>query len=144
MVEKVAVTVGAVNGLVFGFVYLFWGWPSVVGSLRWSVGKAHRYVLEWGPSAIISSDTWIQHLVQAHLRLFPLLGCAVVGITVTTNSLRRNRRWTPIHLTTSLLLVMSIPLVVRPFTTYWVYPLPWISVFGVIGGYSVYQKAGMT
>lgn len=123
----------AVVAAAFAAVFALWGRPSVAGAVRWSVGFAGTYVLEWGPSVLRSPGRWLSLLVDGHRRLGPVLGCALGGVAVVASRIRAGRAWTPLALSLCAVAALSLPLLVRSFVSYWLYPLPWIAVLAVVG-----------
>ena len=117
----------------FGAVFVLWGAPSLVGAVHATVGTAGPYLLAYGPSAWISTATWTLATVRVHLRLWVLLALALWGGWRVRREAARASAWGPAHLALALLVALSLPLLVRPFVTYWVYPLPVLSVLAAAG-----------
>jgi hypothetical protein len=127
---------GALAGAVlaaFGTVLAVWGGASLAGAVHATVGSAGPYLLAYGPSVWISTATWTLITLRMHLRLWVVLAFAVWGGWLTWRRATRASGWGPAHLLLSLLVALSLPLVVRPFVTYWLYPLPVASVLAAAG-----------
>lgn len=123
----------AVVCAVFGTVLAVWGPASLVGAVRATVGTAGPYLLAYGPSAWISTATWTFATVRMHLRLWVLLAFALWGGWLVGRQAARAWAWGPAHLLLALTVALSVPLVVRPFVTYWLYPLPAVSLLAAVG-----------
>jgi hypothetical protein len=136
---------GAVAALVYGAVLAVWGWPSLAGALHASVGRTAPYLLSYGPSVFVSTGTWWRTILRTHLQIGVVLVLAVWGLGRVLVALRRPagawREWGTPHLLVALLVTSSLPLVVRPFVTYWVYPLPAIAVLAAFGADAVLTGA---
>ena len=117
----------------FGTVFVVWGAPSLAGAVRATVGTAGPYLLAYGPSAWISTATWTLATLRMHLRLWVLLAFALWGGWLVGAAVRRADRWGPAHLALALLVALGLPLAVRPFVTYWLYPLPVVSLLAAVG-----------
>lgn len=128
---------------VYGAVLAIWGWPSLVGASRATVGAAVPYLLSYGPSAFVSTGTWWQYTLRMHVQLWVVLALAVWGLgraLVAVRDRSRGDRNTA-HLLVALLFASSLPLVVRPFVTYWLYPLPAIAALAAFGADAVLEGA---
>jgi hypothetical protein len=119
--------------LAFGAVFAVWGAPSLAGAVHATVGTAGPYLLAYGPSAWVSTATWTLVTVRMHLRLWALLAFALWGAWLVRRRVARAGTWGPAHLGLALVVALSLPLAVRPFVTYWVYPLPVVSVLAAVG-----------
>jgi hypothetical protein len=128
LIGVTAVVLGA-----FGTVFVVWGTPSLLGAVHASVGTAGPYLLAYGPPVWVSTATWTLATVRIHLRLWGLLAFALWGGWLVGRVVTRDPRWTPAHLLLALVVSPSVPLVVRPFVTYWLYPLPAVSVLAAVG-----------
>ena len=117
----------------FGTVFAVWGLPSLLGAVHATVGAAGPYLLAYGPSAWVSTATWTLATVRMHLRLWVVLAFSLWGGWRVRRRATRASTWGPAHLLLALLVALSVPLVVRPFVTYWVYPLPAVSVLAAVG-----------
>lgn len=131
-----------VTTLAYGTVLAVWGWPSLVGSVRVTVGTTAPYLLSYGPSVFVSTGTWWRYTLRMHLQLWVVLALAVWGLGRVLLAVRGYPdRWGTPHLLVALLVSSSLPLVVRPFVTYWVYPLPAIAVLAAFGADAVLAGA---
>jgi hypothetical protein len=117
----------------FGTVFAVWGAPSLAGAVHATVGTAGPYLLSYGPSVWVSTATWTLATVRMHLRLWSLLAFALWGGWLIRRRVARAGTWGPAHLALGLLVALGLPLAVRPFVTYWVYPLPVVSVLAAVG-----------
>lgn len=126
---------GLSGGVVAAFatVFALWGTPSLVGAVRATVGTAGPYLLAYGPSVWISTATWTLATARMHLRLPAVLAFALWGGWWVGREATRASTWGPAHLALGLAAALSLPLLVRPFVTYWVYPLPVLSVLAAVG-----------
>lgn len=71
-----------------------------------------------------------------------VLALAVWGLGRVLLTVREHPdRWGTPHLLVSLLVSSSLPFVVRPFVTYWVYPLPATAVLAAFGADAVLAGA---
>lgn len=131
-----------VVGAVYAAVLAVWGVPSLVGALEATVGTAGPYLLEFGPSVWMSTATWGLYTVRMHLRLWVVLALAVWGLWRALRGVR-TREWDLAHLVVATLVALSVPLVVRPFVTYWIYPLPAISVLAAEGVHGILSGAAV-
>lgn len=132
-----------VTTLAYGSVLVTWGWESLVGAVGATVGTAAPYLLSYGPSVFVSTGTWGRHTLRMHLQLWVVLALALWGLGRVLVAVR-GRPWTAWeapHLLVALLVTSSLPLVVRPFVTYWLYPLPAIAVLGAFGADAVLAGA---
>jgi hypothetical protein len=136
------------SGLVFagvltaGFVSvsLIWGPTAFVASIRWSVLSAERYVIEWGPSLWTRSGVWLSMHVATATRLVVVLVLASVGSLSVGRRLRRGTALTGDMRTLCFAALFCVPLVVRSFPTYWLYPLPWFSMLAVDGLVTIHDR----
>jgi len=117
----------------FATVFALWGTPSLVGAVRATVGTAGPYLLAHGPSVWISTATWTLATVRIHLRLPAVLAFALWGGWWVGREAGCASTWGPPHLALGLAAALGLPLLVRPFVTYWVYPLPVLSVLAAVG-----------
>ncbi|MFB6172573.1 MAG: hypothetical protein ABEJ23_08560 [Haloarculaceae archaeon] len=128
---------GAATGatLIAGFaaVGLIWGPTAAVDALHWSVGRAPRYVLAVGPSVLTLPSTWARLLVGMHLRLLGLVWFGALGLLIVGHAARQGAEWGVGPLAALLGVTFGIPLFVRPFATYWLYPLPGIALLSAMG-----------
>ena len=129
---------------VYLSVYVFWGEASFVASLRWSVGSAERYLLEWTPSLWNGTRTWARIHGRTVIRIGVLLALATIGSIVT---LRRppsdDEAWDVERRALAFVGLFTIPLLIRPFATYWLYPLPWIATLSTTGLLTVGDRLGI-
>jgi len=128
---------------VYGIVLALWGWPSLVGALRGTAGTAAPYLLSYGPSVFVSTGTWWQYTLRMHVHLWVVLALAVWGLGRALVAVRGRSPgdWDTAHLLVALLVASSLPLVVRPFVTYWLYPLPAIAALAAFGADAVLDGA---
>ncbi len=122
----------------FGFVYVVWGAQSFQGALYWSFGAAEKYTTNpVVPSVIGDTHRWMEalyHGVIKHLFLI-VPATIIVHLAATERGSNRVIRSTnaPLVTTTFLALSMSIPLLVRAYRAYWLYPLPFLALLASIG-----------
>jgi hypothetical protein len=137
------VTGALVTTLVYGAVLTVWGWPSLVGAVRATVGSAAPYLLSYGPSVFVSTGTWWRYTLRMHLQLWVVLALSLWGLGRAIVAMRDRplTAWGTPHLLVALLVASSLPLVVRPFVTYWLYPLPAIALLGAFGADAVLTGA---
>ncbi len=120
--------------VTYGAVFVIWGWPSFIGSLYWTTGVAEQYFTAYGPSVWIGRRAWWKYTLALTTRLWPLLVLAAAGtIAVVTRrvpigepSERGNSRSQLLTLIVGTTGLFSAFLLVRPYHTYWLYPLPWL------------------
>lgn len=124
-----AVTVAA------GFVApgIIWGPAATVDAVHWSVGRAPGYVLEHGPSAATLPWAWVRLLLGMHVQLLGVLSFGIVGLVVCLRRTLRGHHWGLHQLGLGLAGLLGLPLLVRPFPTYWLYPLPGIAILAALG-----------
>jgi hypothetical protein len=131
--RRFLLAVAGVLLVAFGTVFVVWGGPSLVGAARATVGAAGPYLLAYGPSAWVSTATWTLATVRMHLRLWVVLAFALWGGWLVRRRAAREPTWGPAHLALALLAALGLPLAVRPFVTYWLYPLPVVSLLAAVG-----------
>lgn len=125
-------------------VYLVWGEPSLLASFRWSVKSAERYVFEWTPSLWRGTTTWVRLHFSTLRRLSVLLVLGAVGaVSTVRGSALDGRRRTLNERAIFFLGLLSLPLFVRPFRTYWMYPLPWLATLSTTGLFAVGRQLGI-
>lgn len=128
----------AVLVVSFGFVYVVWGAQSFHGALYWSFGAAEKYTTNpVVPSIIGDTHRWmvaLYHGVIKHLFLI-VPATIIVHLAATERGSNRVIHSTnaPLVTTTFLALSMSIPLLVRAYRAYWLYPLPFLALLASIG-----------
>ncbi|MFH5797482.1 hypothetical protein [Haladaptatus sp. CMAA 1911] len=140
-VEWLATFVAGGLGVVavsFGFVYLAWGPASFQGALYWSFGAAKKYTTNpVVPSLIGDTSRWLAALYRSTIKhLFLLVpAAAVVYQLLTERGSKRILRSTnaPVVTATLLAFSMTIPLFVRAYRAYWLYPLPFLALLASIG-----------
>lgn len=134
-VGRFVAAAGAVVAAGYLSVYLFWGEPSFAASVRWSVWSAERYVLDWTPSAWNGTETWLALHARTGPRLLHLLVPAALGGVVALRERWRGGASSCLleRRAVAFAVLLGIPLLVRPFRTYWLYPLPWLSSLAVFG-----------
>lgn len=132
-----------VTTLVYGAVLAVWGWRSLVGAVGATLGTAVPYLLSYGPSVFVSTGTWGRYTFRMHLQLAVVLALALWGLGRALVAIRERAwaAWEAPHLLVALLVTSSLPLVVRPFVTYWLYPLPAIAVLAAFGAEAVLSGA---
>ncbi|WP_423743255.1 hypothetical protein V5735_09200 (plasmid) [Haladaptatus sp. SPP-AMP-3] len=122
----------------FAFVYAVWGSASFHGALYWSFGAAKKYTTNPAvPSLIGDTSRWLAALYRETIKhLFLLVPAAVVvHQLVTERGSKRVLRSTnaPVVTATLLAFAMTIPLFVRAYRAYWLYPLPFLALLASIG-----------
>lgn len=126
---------------IFGAVLALWGWPSLVGSVYWSSGLAQRYFTAYGPSIWVGTRAWTSYTLELLTRLSPLLALSVGGAvavlarrvpTLERPRLDDERRVLGRFVLGSAGLFGAL-LFVRPYDTYWLYSLPWVSALAALG-----------
>ncbi len=135
---KFAVGGLGVVAVSFGVVYLVWGPTSFQGALYWSFGAAKKYTTNpVVPSLIGDTSHWLAALYRSTIKhLFLLVPAAVVVHQLITDrgSKRILRSTNAPVVTASLLAVsMTIPLFVRAYRAYWLYPLPFLALLASVG-----------
>lgn len=127
-----------VVAISFAFVYAVWGATSFDGALYWSFGAAKKYTTNpVVPSLIGDTSRWMAALYRGSIKHLFLIVPAiiVVQLAATERGLKRMLRSTnaPLVTTAFLALSMAIPLFVRAYRAYWLYPLPFIALLASIG-----------
>lgn len=133
----------------YGAVLAVWGWPSFAGSLYWSVGIAGEYFTAYGPSVWVGQRAWRIYTLGILARLWPLLiltavgARAVIGKHVPTPDRAGARCRQLLSLITGAAGIFGVLLFVRPYETYWLYPLPWFAALSAIGLRIISRRAGL-
>jgi hypothetical protein len=132
-VQFVGVAVG------YASAFLVWGEAAFVASLDRNLWAMRRYVVEWTPSLRNGTETWVALHRRTALRLWHLLSLGAIGVLVTV---RRGfgvgwKSGTPEQRALAFAASFSLPLFVRPFPTYWMYPLPWLTTLLAVGFFAV-------
>lgn len=126
-------------------VYLVWGEASLIASLRWSIGSVKRYVVEWTPSLWNGMSVWAKLHGRTVVRIGAFLVFGVIGSAVTIRrSLADDESCGLERQALAFAGLLSVPLLVRPFTTYWMYPLPWLTTLSTTGLFAVGERFGIT
>ena len=132
---------GAAVSLCYLSVYLLWGEPSLLASIRWSVGSAERYVFDWTPSLWNGTATWLKLHLPTVGRLSVLIALGVLGAARTVRGWSLDDRRRTLNERAILFVgLLSLPLLVRPFRTYWLYPLPWLATLSTPGLFVVGRR----
>lgn len=139
--SQFAFVAGTTVSLCYLSVYLIWGEASLLASVRWSVNSAERYVFDWTPSLWNGTTTWVRLHTQILGRLAVLLVLGAVGTLYTVRSSSLDDQQQRLNERAMLFLgLFSVPLFVRPFPTYWLYPLPWLATLSTTGLLAVGQR----
>lgn len=122
----------------FAFVYAVWGWESLQGGLFWTFLVAGRYATNpTVPSLIGDTQGWfLQHYFFSLRHLTVLIPAVIVGYVAATEAdpKRFVRSTNGLVLTAGLLaLSMSVPLFVRAYRAYWLYPMPFLALLAALG-----------
>ena len=112
---------------------IIWGPAATADAVYWSVGRAPGYILERGPSVTTLPWAWVRLFLGMHVRLLGMLSFGVVGVVVGIRRTLRRHRWGLDQLALGLAGLLGLPLLVRPFPTYWLYPLPGIAILAALG-----------
>lgn len=123
----------AVVAATYGALLAVWGWPSLRASLYWSAGVAGEYFTAYGPSVWIGERAWVTYTSSMLGRTWPLLVVAAVGAVVLGSRLVRGEASYEERFTLGATFVFGSLLLVRPYTTYWMYSLPWIAALAAFG-----------
>ncbi len=132
----------------FALVDVIWGVQSLHGALYWSFGAAEKYTTNpVVPSVIGDTHRWMEALYRGIIKhLFLIVPATiVVRLAATERGANRVIRSTsaPLVTATFLALSMSVPLLVRAYRAYWLYPLPFLALLASIG-YQQFFTAGMS
>jgi hypothetical protein len=128
---------GVVAG-AFTVVYAVWGWASLEGAVYWTFLVAEQYTTNpTVPSLVGDTSEWLRSLYRFGLRHLLVLVPAGVGVwvTVTDDGAARTRHSTAVPVVTAALLAvsMTIPLFIRAYRAYWLYPLPFLALLAGVG-----------
>lgn len=139
--SRFALAAGTAVSLCYFSVYLIWGEASLLASIHWSVSSAERYVFDWTPSLWSGTTTWVRLHIEMMGRLAVLLVLGAVGTLYTVRGSFLDSHQQRLNERAMLFLgVFSVPLFVRPFPTYWLYPLPWLATLSTTGLLAVGQR----
>jgi len=122
----------------FAVVYAIWGVESLQGALYWTFGAAESYTTDPAvPSLIGNTDWWVASLVDYGMgHLVVLVPAAVVlGLVALEDGPRGLLQSTDVPVVTAALLAasMALPLLVRAFPVYWLYPMPYLAMLASVG-----------
>lgn len=122
----------------FGSVYVIWGAPSLFGAVKWSFLKAAQYTTNpVVPSLFGDTWEWGVALYLMMSKLFHLLIPATLIASFTLTDWRRRFAALTTNglalMATLLALSLSVPLLIRAYRAYWLYPLPFLSLLASIG-----------
>lgn len=122
----------------FGVVYAVWGTESLHGALYWTFGAAKQYTTNPEvPSLVGDTSQWAMALYREGVRHLVVVvpAAIVVQLALTERTPKRLLRSTNAPLVTAALLAlsMSIPLFVRAYRAYWLYPFPFLALLASIG-----------
>jgi len=125
--------IGLVLVPVFSFlaVLAIWGKDSFLNAIFWSVGSASQYTAgishagQAQPSLLHNQVFYVGYLFNVSVKSAALL----IPAAFLVAQYRRDGR---IQWIVVLLLSMSLPLLIRSFPAYWMYPLPWLSMLSAI------------
>ncbi|WP_227375504.1 hypothetical protein [Haladaptatus halobius] len=128
----------SVAAVTFAFVYAVWGSQSFYGAIYWTFGVAGKYATNpVVPSLIGDTDKWMRSLYREGTKHLILIVPAAIAIqlALTDRGLKRlvPSSNAPLVTTTLLALSMTIPLFVRAYRAYWLYPLPFLALLASIG-----------
>lgn len=133
---KYAVSGIATAVVVFGMVFVLWGWPSLVGSIEWTfLGKdpnASGSFFMNGSSLFANPLQWGAGFLQTASKLWFLLVPAFIALSMKQRSMSK---WikTSGGVTTVFTVGLLISIVARPHPYYWILPAPWLVSLSVIG-----------
>lgn len=127
-----------VVAVAFSVIYAIWGRSSFYGALYWTFGAAVKYTSNpVVPSLIGDTQEWILALYYQTTKLFHLIVPATLVslLVVAERRSRQTVREMDMLVTTALLLTgsMMIPLLVRAYRAYWLYPLPFLAFMAAVG-----------
>jgi hypothetical protein len=143
--SRFSLVAGITVSLCYLSVYLLWGESSLLASVRWSVSSAERYVFDWTPSLWKGTKTWVQLHTRTMGRIAVLLAFGALGIIHTIRGSSLDDRRQRLNERAILLVgLFGLPLFVRPFQTYWMYPLPWLATLSTTGFLAVGQRLRVT
>ncbi|MFH5800807.1 hypothetical protein [Haladaptatus sp. CMAA 1911] len=122
-----------VVAITFAFVYVVWGETSFNGAIYWSFGAAEKYTTNpVVPSLIGDTSQWMSALYREALNHFVLIVPAVIVVQLVlfTRDAKRPTLSTNVPVMTTAFLVVSmiLPLFVRAYRAYWLYPLPFLAL----------------
>lgn len=120
-----------VAAIAFGAVYAVWGWPSFVGSLKYSFYASTWYVQRPLANPLTSPVGYLRRIIQVMFDLSYLLIPAGGAVMVTL------RGRLPMERQQSFLLGLTAaflaPLLVKSLLYYWMHVLPFLSALGALG-----------
>ncbi|WP_227355627.1 hypothetical protein [Haladaptatus salinisoli] len=129
----------SVVAATFAFVYVVWGSQSFYGAVYWTVGVAGKYATNpVVPSLVGDTDRWLSALYREGMKHLILLVPAAIAVQLALTDRGRERLIpssnAPLVVTTTLLaLSMTVPLFVRAYRAYWLYPLPFLALLASLG-----------
>ncbi|GAA0255423.1 hypothetical protein ACFFQF_16635 [Haladaptatus pallidirubidus] len=135
-----------VVAVTFAFVYAVWGQASFHGAIYWSFGAAEKYTTNpVVPSLIGDTSQWMDALYREALKHLGLIVPAVIVVQLTLSARDAERPAlstnAPILTTALLALSMTLPLFVRAYRAYWLYPLPFLALLASIGYQEFFKVA---
>lgn len=133
----------------FGTVYAVWGAESLQGAFYWTFGAAQKYTTNPEvPSLIGDTSGWAMALYREGVRHLVVLvpAAIVVQLALSESKPKRLLRSTNAPLVTAALLAlsMSIPLFVRAYRAYWLYPFPFLALLASIGYQQLFTVGEVT
>jgi len=127
----------AVVAASFAVVAAIWGVQSLRGGLYWTFGAAGRYATNPSVPSLVGNTRWwalaLTDYAMGHLVvLLPAL--LVVGLVLVEETPRGLRESTAVPVGTAALLAaaMSVPLLVRAYPAYWLYPMPFLALLSSV------------
>lgn len=122
----------------FAVVYAVWGWASLEGSLYWTFLVAGEYTSNpTVPSLVGDTGEWFMSLYYFGLRHLIVLVPASVVVWFTAAD--RESTWTsrstdaPVVTAALLAISLTVPLFVRAYRAYWLYPMPFLALLASVG-----------
>ncbi|WP_231188743.1 hypothetical protein [Haladaptatus sp. DYF46] len=136
-----------VVAITFAFVYVVWGEASFNGAIYWSFGAAKKYTTNSVvPSLIGDTSQWMNALYHEALNHLVIIvpAVTVVQLAFSTRDAERPILSTnaPVMTTALLAVSMTLPLFVRAYRAYWLYPLPFLALLAATG-YQEFFTASM-
>jgi hypothetical protein len=127
----------AVVALAFGIVTVQWGWDAALAGFYWSFGINLGVVSPGIATSVSGYSMWSieRPVVWGGMLLFrlgwlaPMLGLAAVALwkVIITDQFNQAK------ILVLSCVVLMIPLLVRPYTEYWILPLPFLCSLGGLG-----------
>jgi len=121
------ITVGgfATVAAVFGAVGVIWGPIPMENAVYWSFGIAGEYAAESQASPFVNPYLWAQYVSDELIGLVHFYIPAGIGLALVSTPLSKSNSQRPIALAAVLL---SLPLLLRGYGYYWIYPAPFLSI----------------